>query len=114
MFDTLKRPIPSNHGLLCPRCEKPLAGHDEKACAMRMSRRYFFGIVVGGVAVAANGGIPQGPVVAPESIVGLSYLSMEMLAQFAVLTLERFPYTTKGTKIGDTIRIRKPARYVSV
>lgn len=40
-------------GLACPRCEKPIEGHDEKACEHRMSRRYFFGALAAGVAVVA-------------------------------------------------------------
>lgn len=39
-------------GLICPRCEKPLEGHEDSACRRRMSRRYFFG-ALGGLAVAA-------------------------------------------------------------
>lgn len=38
--------------LHCPRCEKPLEGHDDAACARRMSRRFFFGALTGGVAAA--------------------------------------------------------------
>ena len=40
--------------IYCPRCEKPLDGHDEGACARRMSRRFFFFGVVGGGIVAAQ------------------------------------------------------------
>lgn len=42
-------------GLVCPRCEKPLEGHDEAACVRRMSRRYFFGAMAGGAVLAAAG-----------------------------------------------------------
>lgn len=38
--------------IYCPRCEKPLDGHDEGACARRMSRRFFFGVVGGGLVAA--------------------------------------------------------------
>lgn len=38
--------------LICPRCEKPLDGHDEGACARKMSRRFFFGVVGGGLLAA--------------------------------------------------------------
>lgn len=39
--------------LICQRCEKPLAGHDEEACARRMSRRFFFQAVGGAAAAVA-------------------------------------------------------------
>jgi hypothetical protein len=38
--------------LICPRCEKPLDGHDDGGCARRMSRRFFFGVVGGGILAA--------------------------------------------------------------
>lgn len=40
-------------GLVCPRCERSMEGHDEAACQSRMSRRYFFGVAAGGVVLAA-------------------------------------------------------------
>lgn len=45
----------SGAGLVCPRCEKSLEGHDEAACVRRMSRRYFFGAMAGGAVLAATG-----------------------------------------------------------
>lgn len=37
----------AEHGrLYCPHCERTLAGHDEGHCRRRMSRRFFFGLVV--------------------------------------------------------------------
>ncbi len=40
-------------GILCPNCEKPIEGHNDSACRRRMSRRYFFGALGGGIAAAA-------------------------------------------------------------
>ncbi len=39
-------------GILCPNCEKPIEGHDDSACRRRMSRRYFFGALGGGIVTA--------------------------------------------------------------
>ena len=39
--------------LYCPRCEKPLDGHDQTACNRRMSRRFFFGMGLGVMAAVA-------------------------------------------------------------
>ena len=45
--------------LYCPHCERPLDGHDDKACARKMSRRWFFGVCAGaGVAMAASVAAP--------------------------------------------------------
>ena len=41
--------------LICPHCEKELVGHDDAACQRRMSRRFFFGAMLGGVVAAAVG-----------------------------------------------------------
>lgn len=35
--------------LYCPRCSKPLDGHDAKVCGRRLSRRFFFGVCAGAV-----------------------------------------------------------------
>jgi len=48
------RALLSGDGLACPHCEKPLEGHDQAACERGMSRRYFFGSLLGGVAAAAT------------------------------------------------------------
>jgi hypothetical protein len=54
MLDKLRKLFtPKTTGLVCPRCEESLEGHDEGACARRMSRRYFFGVVGGGLVAAA-------------------------------------------------------------
>lgn len=39
-------------GILCPRCEEPLEGHDEEKCARRMTRRHFVGVWGAAIAVA--------------------------------------------------------------
>lgn len=39
-------------GLLCPRCERSLDGHDDAACARKMSRRWFIGATLGAAASA--------------------------------------------------------------
>lgn len=53
--------------IYCPRCEKPLEGHDDGACARRMSRRFFFGVVGGGI-------------VAAQAVVALPAASLPMCA----------------------------------
>lgn len=52
LLSSLKNLISPPAALLCPRCEKPLDGHDRAACERRMSRRYLFGAALGGVAAA--------------------------------------------------------------
>lgn len=52
----IQRIFGHSDGLLCPRCEQALEGHDEKACGRRMSRRYFFGL---GAAAIALGMAPK-------------------------------------------------------
>lgn len=52
IISSLKNLISPSAALLCPRCEKPLDGHNAAACERRMSRRYFFGAALGGVAAA--------------------------------------------------------------
>lgn len=47
-------------GMVCPRCEKPMADHDDQACESRMSRRYFFGVAAGAAAGIASTGIASG------------------------------------------------------
>jgi hypothetical protein len=39
--------------LICPRCERSLEGHDPKACARKLSRRFFFGLAGGALAALA-------------------------------------------------------------
>jgi hypothetical protein len=61
MFDFLKQPHHAldifrphaDHGILCPKCEKPLEGHDEGNCKRKMSRRFFMGAATGLVVAAA-------------------------------------------------------------
>jgi hypothetical protein len=56
MLDKLRKLLtPKTTGLVCPRCEESLEDHDDTACARRMSRRYFFGVVGGGLVAAAVG-----------------------------------------------------------
>ncbi len=59
--------------VLCPRCERAMAGHDDAECSRKMSRRFFFRTVGGaaaGVALAppiaivwAEDAIPNGGVI---------------------------------------------------
>lgn len=43
-------------GILCPRCEKSVDGHDEEKCAKAMTRRHFVGMWGAAVAIAYGGG----------------------------------------------------------
>lgn len=54
ILDSIKSLFSDPNGLVCPRCERSLEGHDEAECSRKMSRRYFFGTVAGGVIVAAT------------------------------------------------------------
>lgn len=95
MFDTLKRLILPDTSLHCPRCDKSLEGHDEAACARRMSRRFFFQVAAGAAVVVAVPGqlaIPE-PVVVAEPVRGLflrhireyDVLKGEMMSRLDVL-----------------------------
>lgn len=57
LLSSIKSLVFPDAGLCCPRCEKPLAGHDEAACERRMSRRYFFGIAAGAAVAVAGAGV---------------------------------------------------------
>lgn len=56
-------------GLVCPRCEKPLAGHDDGGCERRMSRRFFFGLCAGAAVVASGMELVTVVEAAPEALV---------------------------------------------
>lgn len=59
LLSSIKSLVFPDAGLCCPRCEKPIEGHDEAACERRMSRRYFFGVAAGvAVAVAGASAVP--------------------------------------------------------
>jgi hypothetical protein len=45
---------PKDEGVVCPRCDKAIVGHDEAACSRRLSRRFFFGAMAGGLVVATS------------------------------------------------------------
>ncbi len=53
LFQSLFQQHPE--GLVCPRCEKSLAAHDDKACERRMSRRFFIGMSSAAVVALAAG-----------------------------------------------------------
>jgi hypothetical protein len=99
--------IEVNFDLVCPRCEESLEGHDEGACARRMSRRYFFGVVGGGLVAAA----------AAPKIADLSGWTVEIETGPSLLTTKEITYAIlevlhdnfkAGRKIGDTLAIRRP------
>lgn len=133
MFETLKRLLTPTVGLLCPRCEKPLEGHDQAACDRRMSRRYFFGCVAGGAASVANAPaivkavtdlvMPSGYAERIAVHAGNRYLTTDMvaeemlnllnhhLAQVRMVTNTYDRQFGLSEKIGDTIQIRKPPQF---
>jgi len=115
---TKVRALFSGDGLVCPHCEKPLEGHDQAACERGMSRRYFFGSLLGGIVAAATA-----PTLV-ESVVLRPYpniiLTPEVYSRLALQLFDiKFGWTQNiergfgnpGRKIGDTVRIRKPSRY---
>jgi hypothetical protein len=114
-------------GLICPRCEKPLEGHDEAACVRRMSRRFFFGVCVGGVAAAAVAKplveqivITLGRTTGPN---GNQILTVQQITRECLRALQKElkfvkPINRDYAKLfqpitGDTLRIRSPQRFVS-
>lgn len=56
-------------GIVCPRCEKPLAGHDDAGCERRMSRRFFFGLCAGAAVVASGMELVTVVEAAPEALI---------------------------------------------
>ncbi len=44
----------ASYKLICPRCERSMECHDDRDCERRMSRRYFFGVTIGAVALATG------------------------------------------------------------
>lgn len=94
----------SSAEILCPHCEKAMEqDHDVDACARkRMSRRFFFG-VMGGAAVASVIVPPLAPtLLSLDEFAGL-YIQPAMI-QIA---------NSIDRKIGDTIRVRKPPRFIA-
>lgn len=59
-MNLIQRILGHSDGLVCPRCERSLEGHDDGDCARRMSRRYFFGL---GAAAIALGMAPKLPTI---------------------------------------------------
>lgn len=41
--------------MICPHCERSLAGHDDAHCRSRISRRFFFGLCVAPLAAKITG-----------------------------------------------------------
>lgn len=132
----LSRFFPSKlAALLCPHCEKEMAeGHNVDACAKkRMSRRFFFGVMGGAVAVAAvaphvklpGTGSYFNPVADVfgqyhgNQILTTKQVTFEMLeilnnklvaGKKTTRNWER-TFAKSGAKIGDTIHIRRPDKY---
>ncbi len=72
-------------GLVCPRCERSMEGHDEAACSRRMSRRFFFQSVGGAAAaVAVASVLPPAPILAA----GREVMSVRMLQDYDILRQE--------------------------
>lgn len=84
---------PKSPGLHCPRCEKPIDGHDEGACARRMSRRFFFGTLAGGVAAAVVPRIPTGGLFDPVRNIAADYADMRDRTAALVLARGSIPIT---------------------
>ncbi len=59
-------------GLLCPKCERPLDGHDNDRCKRKLSRRFFLGAAAGVVIASCI----------PSSISSLEKLSLSPVAWF--------------------------------
>lgn len=113
-------------GLVCPRCEKSLEGHDEAACSRRMSRRFFFQVAAGGaVAIAvAEPLLESGIAIARKS--SNRFLTVEEITREALLLLRHNMVLTQRIgfnqeyeklflsaerKIGDTISVRRPRAF---
>lgn len=129
LLSTIKSLVFPDAGMVCPRCEKPLEGHDEAACERRMSRRYFFGVAVGAVA---------GAMALPKLLVGLdaadgkSYTVLSVVESDLLTTdvlldaaMKRYRLTMKSMlgsetgwsktyvnmRIGDSINIVRPKNF---
>src|SRR5260370_16329601 len=77
--------------LVCPRCEEPLANHNEGACARRMSRRYFFGICAGSVGALIIA--PNLPLIAaPEAFSADVILTPRVFAKLVLQNLAKQLY----------------------
>ena len=116
-------------GLVCPRGERPMEGHDEAACARRMSRRYFFGLGAGAVAAAiVVPQLPTGGLFNPVANVAGLYLKRksglltsdfildEALGRYSeismIMQLQDGRYDPElGAVTGDTLHVRLPGRY---
>ncbi len=134
MFDTIKRLILPTATLHCPRCEKSLTGHDDAACARRMSRRFFFQVAAGAAVVVAT------PEVLPRLFRAGDVLALDSLSAIRkgnrFLTTEEVTHAmlevlhnnlihiqmaskhydaafSRAVKIGETIQVRRPPRYLS-
>jgi hypothetical protein len=127
MFGFLKGLLHGGSGLVCPRCEKALEGHDEAECARRMSRRYFFGVAAGAAAVIAGAvNLPVSGVAIRNTFLTPLQVSNEMLeilrnsirrelARMPTPYLDAFArkIPNYGMKIGESIAERRPQRLVA-
>ena len=122
--------------VLCPHCEEAMGPyHDVDRCARKgMSRRFFLG-GLGGLAVIAAAPVPTlaewmarpvvevaAPVIATR---GNQYLTLDMITHDMLAILHNNLSRTQSInaqfqrsfgrtrKIGDTITIRKPARFTA-
>lgn len=116
---------PDSSGLVCPRCDRELEGHDEDRCDRMASRRYFLQTMIG-AAVAA----PLLPNVhigvdmaSGASFTGNSILTAEMVTREILGILQKNLVFTRivsrefddihWPKIGDTINVRRPSIFAS-
>lgn len=108
---------PESAGLVCPRCDRELEGHDEERCDRMASRRYFLQTIIG-AAVAAP--------LLPNVHIGVdfsaeSFLTSQVLAEETLRILQRnltfSRYMNRSyndefmPKIGDTINVRRPSQF---
>lgn len=116
---------PGAAGLVCPRCEKSLEGHDEAACSRKMSRRFFFQVAAGAaitIAVAdpvLNSGVAIARASRNEFLT-ITQITNEMLCVLHKNTTlvrkisQRQTFLREFEKIenmiGDTIAVRRPRR----
>lgn len=107
--------------LICPRCEKPLAGHDEEACARKISRRFFFQAVSGAAAAAAIAQVLPAVVDVDAAASALGYRAAQSIDamlvnhlntlyyEHAALAILRSKFKFKDFSEADYPKINKPS-----
>lgn len=114
---------PESAGLVCPRCDRELEGHDEDRCDRMASRRYFLQAIIG-AAVAApllpnvhiGVDLASGP--ALNSVLMTKWLAEESLRILQRnLTFSRYMNRSYNDefmpRIGDTINVRRPSLFLN-